>query len=119
MIGTIKKAFGALLVLWGVLLSCALVQVAQFVTSSNDARDYAIANYIASHPYQPEQAIIQAVQHCLKPPLKTDSLPLPPPTQPISVYECLRQQNQPKLAIDIQTSDSAMQSVAWPLSLFW
>ncbi|HHP0489083.1 TPA: hypothetical protein ACRZ4F_005415 [Vibrio harveyi] len=117
---TLKKAFMALLVLWGVLLSSALAQVAQFVASHFDARDYVIANYIASQPTQAEPAITQAVQHCLEPStLKTDSLSIPPPTPPISVYECLRQQNQPKLAIDIQTSDSAMQSVSWPLSLFW
>ncbi|MCV3265256.1 hypothetical protein OGZ01_32625 [Vibrio harveyi] len=42
----------ALLVLWGVLLSSALAQVAQFVASHFDARDYAIANYIASQPAQ-------------------------------------------------------------------
>ncbi|WP_246091881.1 hypothetical protein [Vibrio tasmaniensis] len=118
----LKKVFIAFLVLWGVFLSSALAQVAQFITSHDDARDHTVANYIASQPPQFEQIITQAVQRCLEPPKlatstlpPTDTLSLPP----MSVYECLRQQNQPKLAIDIQNSDEAMQSVSWPLSVFW
>ena len=92
MIRTLKKVFIAFLVLWGVFLSSALAQVAQFITSHDDARDHTVASYIASQFPQFEQIITQAVQRCLEP---------------------------PKLAIDIQNSDEAMLSVSWPLSVFW
>ncbi|UQV24912.1 hypothetical protein [Vibrio sp. J383] len=74
--------------LWGVFLSSALAQVAQFITSHDDV----VARYIESHPPQFEQIITQAAQRSLVP---------------------------PKLATDIQLSDEAMQSVSWPLSVFW
>ncbi|WP_139686279.1 hypothetical protein [Vibrio tasmaniensis] len=121
MIRTLKKVFIAFLVLWGVFLSSALAQVAQFITSHDDARDQVVARYIESQPALDTRVIHQAVQDCMAPPEiknEEEGVPLPSPIKP-NPYPCLQQKGHPELARRLQLSDEAMQSVSWPLSVFW
>ena len=121
MIRTLKKVFIAFLVLWGVFLSSALAQVAQFITSHDDARDHIVANYIQSQPALDARVIHQIVQDCMAPPAiksEEEGVPLPSPIKP-NPYPCLQQKGHPELARRLQLSDEAMQSVSWPLSVFW
>ncbi|CAK3882275.1 conserved exported hypothetical protein [Vibrio crassostreae] len=105
----------------GALLSSALAQVAQFITSHDDARDQVVARYIESQPALDARVIHQTVQDCMAPPAikrEEEGVPLPSPIKP-SPYPCLQQKGHPELARRLQLSDEAMQSVSWPLSMFW
>ncbi|WP_368085644.1 hypothetical protein [Vibrio splendidus] len=123
MIQILKKALIAFLVLWGALLSGALAQVAQFITSHEDARDHVVARYIESQPALDKGALHQAVQDCAVHPNIKIEKEIAPETRlsplKLSLYECLQQKGHPELAHRLQLSDEAMQSVSWPLSLFW
>ena len=108
-------------ILWGTLLSSALAQVAQFITSHTDARDHVVARYIESQYALDERVIHQAVQDCVPPPaikIEEESGSLPSSIKR-SPYTCLQQKGHPELAHRLRLSDEAMQSVSWPLSLFW
>lgn len=110
-------------ILWGALLSSALAQVAQFITSHADARAHVVARYIESQPSLAQGAIHHAVQDCVVRPNFKIEKKRAPETRPsplkLSVYDCLQNKGQLELALRLQLSDQAMQSVSWPLSLFW
>ncbi|PMN23475.1 hypothetical protein BCT41_21905 [Vibrio splendidus] len=110
-------------ILWGALLSSALAQVAQFITSHDDARDHVVARYIESQPSLDKGALHQAVQDCAVHPNIKIEKEIAPETRlsplKLSLYECLQKKGHPELAHRLQLSDEAMQSVSWPLSLFW
>ncbi|MDH5939990.1 hypothetical protein L8R84_28510 [Vibrio splendidus] len=93
-------------ILWGTLLSSALAQVARYIESQ-----YALD----------ERVIHQAVQDCVPPPaikIEEESGSLPSSIKR-SPYTCLQQKGHPELAHRLRLNDEAMQSVSWPLSLFW
>ncbi|MFB9214237.1 hypothetical protein [Vibrio sinaloensis] len=108
-----KKTGIAILLLLGVLLASSIAQVAQFATSTKDAREMTIARYIDNISPQEELLVSQAVATCFEGIQREHKQ-----SKPISVYDCLRQENQALLAEQIQISDEGMQSVSWPLSLF-
>jgi hypothetical protein len=110
-------------ILWGTLLSSALAQVAQFITSHADARDHVVARYIESQPALDKGAIHQAIQDCAAHPNikieKESAAETRPSPIKLSRYKCLQKKGHLELALRLQLSDQAMQSVSWPLSLFW
>lgn len=110
-------------ILWGTLLSSALAQVAQFITSHDDARAHVVARYIESQPSLDKGALHQAVQDCAVHPNIKIEKEIAPETRlsplTLSLDECLQKKGHPELAHRLQLSDEAMQSVSWPLSLFW
>ncbi|MDC5819262.1 hypothetical protein OPW19_05410 [Vibrio europaeus] len=97
--------------------------MAQFIASHNDARAHVVARYIKSQSSLDEVRLNQAVQDCVtRPNIKIEKKNAPetrPSPLKLSVYECLQNKGHLELALRLQLSDQAMQSVSWPLSLFW
>ncbi|MEZ9201068.1 hypothetical protein AB4151_01505 [Vibrio splendidus] len=81
-------------ILWGALLSSALAQVAQFITSHDDARDHVVARYIESQPSLDKGALHQAVQDCAVHPNIKIEKEIASETRlsplKLSLYECLQ-----------------------------
>ncbi|HDZ5419630.1 TPA: hypothetical protein RTK63_005156 [Vibrio harveyi] len=98
-------------------------QVAQYLTSTQAAREHALVVYL-EHAALSDQARIQtqqAIELCeLGLPINAEVKTTQIPTDvPVGLYECLNKRGFQDVSAVIKRSDEAMFQVTWPLSLFW
>lgn len=98
-------------------------QVAQYLTSTQAAREHALVVYL-EHAALTDQARIQtqqAIELCaLGLPINAEVKTAQTPSDiPMGLYDCLNKRGFQDVSAVIKRSDEAMFQVAWPLSLFW
>ncbi|MCP5015183.1 MAG: hypothetical protein GY938_07850 [Ketobacter sp.] len=115
-----KKGVMGLFVLTAMLLSAALAQVAQYVTSTNSARAHTYTVYLERQFGHHQRRIdaLRELKRCeLEEPISEDATH--PIIKPVNLYKCLNKKGFNELSAANKRSDEAMMPVSWPLSLFW